>query len=110
MLKLKTMTNGEKTAIFLLNQHKGFTELEGVYRLNFTSGRTYISELERTLGFKLTREWEKNSGGCGQHYRYTIPNRQTAQILIDYVNAKAKLRGTIGFSQNEAERILSRFE
>lgn len=110
MMKPDKPTNEERIIRTVLQNQRGFSEREGVFDLNLTSGRNYINRLEEKLQITFKREWEKTADGAGRYYRYTIPNAQTAEKLISYVNSKSAMRGTIAISKNEAERILSRFE
>uniref|UniRef100_Q0I4Q0 Hemophilus-specific protein, uncharacterized n=1 Tax=Histophilus somni (strain 129Pt) TaxID=205914 RepID=Q0I4Q0_HISS1 len=110
MIKPTKPTNEEKVIIHLFNNGGSFSEREGVFNLNFTSGRNYINKLEDKLQIKLNREWEKTASGENKYYRYSISDRQTAEKLLKYANVKAKLRGTVAFTENEAERILQHFE
>ncbi|QLB19572.1 hypothetical protein [Mannheimia granulomatis] len=105
-----TQTNQEKALLFLITNPNGFSEREGVFELNFTSGRNYINTAENLLGVKFKREWEKTVNGEGQYYRYTTPDHQTTQKVIDWLNHKAGLRGEIAITSEQAQQILSRFE
>lgn len=60
-----TQTNLEKTLLFLITNPNGFSEREGVFELNFTSGRNYINTAEGLLDVKFKREWEKTADGEG---------------------------------------------
>lgn len=108
-MKIEKPTNEEKVIGYVLLSDNGFSEREGVFDLNFTSGRNYINKLEEKLQITFHREWEKTADGENRYYRYSIPDRQTAQKLISYANSKSAMRGTVAITENEAERILSRF-
>lgn len=110
MIRPNKPTNEEKAIRYVLLNNNGFSEREGVFNLNFTSGRNYITDLERKLGIKFNREWEKTADGQGQYYRYTVPDRKTAEMLSNYANAKAFARGDVAITEEQKQRILSRFE
>ncbi|MCK3655993.1 hypothetical protein A4G19_14320 [Pasteurellaceae bacterium Macca] len=86
----------------------GFSEMESVLKHHFTSGRNYISTLERHLGVKFHREKEQAQNG-GLYYRYTVADRQTAQKLLTYANHKAERYHRTAFTQAEIKAILARF-
>ncbi|MCK3656531.1 hypothetical protein A4G19_12510 [Pasteurellaceae bacterium Macca] len=85
----------------------GFSEMESVLKHHFTSGRNYISTLERHLGVKFHRE--KASPKWRIVYRYTVADRQTAQKLLTYANHKAERYHRTAFTQAEIKAILARF-
>lgn len=102
-------TNEEKALRFLILNPQGFSEREAVFSLNFTSGRNYINTAEKLLDVRFKREWEKTADGQGQYYRYSCPDRHTAEKVIRHLNAKSALRGEIAISPAQAESILQRF-
>ncbi|MBM2609388.1 hypothetical protein CDE51_03160 [Pasteurella multocida] len=109
MMKPNKPTNEEKVIGYVLLGDNGFSEREGVFELNFTSGRNYINKLEEKLQIEFHREWEKTADGENRYYRYSIPDRQTAQKLISYANSKSAMRGKVTITESQAERILNRF-
>lgn len=110
MKQPKKPTRMEQVLYALLTNMNGFSEREGVFNLNLTSGRNYISTLERTLKIKFNRVWEKTTDGRGQYYRYTCPDRKTAEKLIALLNNKAKVRGAEVLSLHQQESILAYFK
>ncbi|NBI43346.1 hypothetical protein GVX76_07585 [[Haemophilus] felis] len=109
MMKIEKPTNEEKVIGYVLFSNNGFSEREGVFELNFTSGRNYINKLEEKLQITFHREWEKTADGENRYYRYSIPDRQTAEKLISYANSKSAMRGTVAITENDVGRILKRF-
>ncbi|MDD0823112.1 hypothetical protein PTQ27_01310 [Mannheimia sp. AT1] len=103
-------TNEEKALCYLILNPEGFSEREGVFNLNFTSGRNYINTAEKLLGIKFNRQWEKTENGEGQYYRYQLPDRHTAEKVIKYLNAKSALRGETAITAEQVQHILSRFD
>lgn len=108
MNKPRKPTRHER-AIKMLLRKQGFSELEGVYQLGFTSGRNDVNKIEERLQIEFNREWEANADEMGKHYRYTCPNRETAQKPITYANFLAGKRGDVAYSEAETEIILSLF-
>lgn len=102
-------TNEERLIGYLFQNWNSFSEREGVFDLNFTSGRNYINKLEDKLNIEFTREWERTADGDGRYYRYTVPDRLTAEKLIQYANFKAGARGAVAFDEQATENILARF-
>ncbi|WP_386693107.1 MULTISPECIES: hypothetical protein [unclassified Lonepinella] len=109
MRKDKKPERRERVALELLTKLQGVSEREMIMSINLTSGRNEVNELERLLDVKFLREWEKTADGTGQYYRYSIPNRETAEILADYVTAKAKERGAVIFNESQLLHILQQF-
>lgn len=85
----------------------GITENEILFNCHLSSGRNYLTELERVLSFKFERKRDKNPDGIGTHTRYLIPYREDAEKVINLVNNKAQLRGYDGISSSEVKVILS---
>lgn len=110
MIKPGKSTRMERVIHTLLTNMNGFSEREGVLNLNLTSGRNDINKLERTLDIKFNREWEKTADGRGRYYRYTCPDRKTAEKLIALLNNKAKARGAEVLSLHQQESILAYFK
>lgn len=110
MIKPSKPTNEEKLIAFTFQNGGSFSEREGVFDLNFTSGRNYINELEKKLNIEFGREWEKTASGDNKYYRYSIKDKQTAEKLIKFANTKAQARGTIAFSERETALILRQFK
>lgn len=109
MIKPPKPTNEERLITYTFKNNGSFSEREGVFDLNFTSGRNYINELERKLGIQFKREWEKTADGKGRYYRYSVTDRKTAKKLIQFANTKAQARGEIAFSEEETNFILQQF-
>lgn len=104
------MTHSEKVARFILMNGGGFSEREGVMKLNITSGRNYVNELEHQLQIQLHREKEKTVDGRGYFYRYQCPDKSTAERLIVFINNKAQARGDTGIESCLQAVLLNRFE
>lgn len=85
----------------------GITENEILFNCRLSSGRNYLTELERELRFRFERKQDKNPDGIGTHTRYAIPCREDAEKVINLVNSKARLRGYDGISAGEVIAILS---
>ncbi|WP_439293943.1 hypothetical protein [Lonepinella sp. BR2882] len=99
----------ERVAKLLLAHPKGISERELVFSENMTSGRNEVNKLEHLLNVKFNRVWEKTADGMGQYYRYSIPNRATAETLMNFITAKAKERGAVIFTENQQPHILQQF-
>ncbi|WP_439243772.1 hypothetical protein [Lonepinella sp. BR2474] len=100
----------ERIAMALLLSPEGISEREIMISENITSGRNEVNKLEPLLDIKFKREWENTADGYGQYYRYSIPNREVAQKLIKYVNAKAHERMNIErFDERLTEIVLNGF-
>ncbi|WP_439234343.1 hypothetical protein [Lonepinella koalarum] len=109
MKRNKQPERKERVAKLLLAHPKGISERELVFSENMTSGRNEVNKLERLLDVEFNRTWEKTADGMGQYYRYSIPNRETAEILADYATAKAKERGAVIFNESQLLHILGQF-
>ncbi|WP_455647989.1 hypothetical protein [Lonepinella koalarum] len=109
MKRNKQPERKERVVKSLLVHFKGISARELVFSENMTSGRNEVNKLERLLDVKFNREWEKTADGMGQYYRYSIPNRETAEIVMNYVTAKAKERGAVIFNESQLLHILGRF-
>ncbi|MEG9498730.1 hypothetical protein [Mannheimia indoligenes] len=104
-----TQTNREKVLLEVVLSEAGTSELECTFKHFIVSPRTYISQFEQETGLKL---WHNNTiSENGKYYtRYQLPDRHTAQKVIDWLNHKAGLRGEIAITSEQAQQILSRFE
>ena len=85
----------------------GITENEILFNCHLSSGRNYLTELERALSFKFDRKRDENPDGIGTHTRYLIPYREDAEKVINLVNHKARLKGYDGITANEMNHILA---
>ncbi|MDW0618490.1 hypothetical protein P2G70_13355 [Mannheimia haemolytica] len=108
MKKHHTQTNGEKVLLEVVLNENGTSELECTFKHYIISPRTYISQFERETGLKL---WHNSTlSENGKYYkRYQLPDRYTAEKLINYLNHKAGLRGETAITNAQAQQILSRF-
>lgn len=105
-------TNEERLIRYLFQPGNGnsFSEREGVFELNFTSGRNYIGFLEKKLGIEFKREWEHTADGNGRYYRYIVADSDTAKRLMNYANLKAEARGEVMFDDETKANILNKFQ
>ncbi|TYG33715.1 hypothetical protein FW755_00700 [Lonepinella koalarum] len=99
----------ERVGLAILKKPKGISEREMVFSLNITSGRNEINELEHLLGIQFTREWHTTKDGLCQYYIYSIPERYTAKVLLDFLINKIELRTGKTITLNEQELILNQF-
>lgn len=74
--------------LFILLNPDGVTENDILRHCRLSSGRNYISEIERKLGFKLHRKDEPNPDGIGSHYRYRITNKADAKRLGEHITRR----------------------
>lgn len=102
-------TNEEKLISYIFQNQNSFSEREGVFDLNFTSGRNYINTLEGKLDITFKREWEQTASGNSKYYRYSVADRKTAECLIKYANLKAQARGEVAFNEQAMKNILQQF-
>jgi len=109
MRKDKKADQMERVAVLLLKNPKGITALEVTFKEYLPNCRNKVNKLERLLNVEFNRVWEKTADGYGQYYRYSIPNRETAEILADYATAKAKERGVVIFNESQLLHILQQF-
>ncbi|WP_439257631.1 hypothetical protein [Lonepinella sp. BR2271] len=109
MRKDKKADQMERVAVLLLKNPKGITTLEATFKEYLPHCRNKVNELEHLLNVKFNRVWEKTADGTGQYYRYSIPNRETAEILADYATDKARERGAVIFNESQLLHILERF-
>jgi len=85
----------------------GVTENEILFQCRLSSGRNYVSEIERETGINFERLDEKNPDGIGSHYRYRLTCRKDATQVIRLINYKAKEGNIPGLSQVQVNDILS---
>lgn len=109
MKKHHTQTNGEKVLLEVVLNENGTSELECTFKHCIVSPRTYVSDFEREEGLKL---WHNRTiSDNGKRYtRYQLPDRQTAEKVIKYLNDKSALRGETAITAEQAQHILSRFD
>ncbi|MGX2985751.1 hypothetical protein [Ursidibacter sp. B-7004-1] len=109
-MKTQTHITREERILRMVLMNGSFSEREGVFELNITSGRNDINRVMRKLGIQLKREWEETADGYGKYYRYSIVDKSQAYKLMTYYNAKATARGGEPLSVAETKAILSRYE
>ena len=63
----------------------GITENEILRTCRLSSGRNYVSELERKLNISLKRSDEPNTDGIGSHYRYYLTCREDVQKVVNLI-------------------------
>ncbi|AMG66538.1 hypothetical protein [Providencia stuartii] len=90
-----------------LYSDQGITENDILRQYRLSSGRNYLTELERLLNIKLERTDEPNPDGIGSHYRYRIRNQKDAKKIIDLINSRACAGGYDGISIHQSDLILS---
>ena len=108
-IKTKHITREERIGKRLLLDGS-FSEREGVFELNITSGRNDVSRLERKLGIEFHRERERTQDGLGHYYRYCVLNKSQAYKLLTYLNQKAISRNDEPFSADETQTILAKYQ
>ncbi|WP_426736683.1 hypothetical protein [Enterobacter cloacae complex sp. 397G4] len=84
----------------------GITENEILRHCRLSSGRNYISDLERRLDIHFERIDEANPDGIGSHYRYRFNKRADVQKVIDLVNSSAVVNGHPSLNQLDVDDIL----
>ena len=96
-----------KAWMCFLYSDQGITENDILRQCRLSSGRNYLTELERLLNIKLERTDEPNPDGIGSHYRYRIRNQKDAKRIIDLINSRACAGGYDGISIHQSDLILS---
>ena len=91
----------------LMSGKRGITENEILFTCRLSSGRNYLTELERKLGFTFLRHKHENPDGIGSHTRYSFAYREHAQKVIELVNFEAKRKKFKGLLGDEEQFILS---
>ncbi|MCE9996478.1 hypothetical protein LZ660_06480 [Enterobacter hormaechei] len=84
----------------------GITENEILRYCRLSSGRNYLTELERCLDIQFERIDEPNPDGIGSHYRYRFIKRSDVQKVIALVNTIAVSKGHQPLNQMDVEGIL----
>lgn len=84
----------------------GITENEILRHCRLSSGRNYLTELERCLDIQFERIDEANPDGIGSHYRYRFIKRSDVQKVIALVNTIAVSKGHQPLNQMDVESIL----
>ncbi|CAM6191072.1 hypothetical protein [Citrobacter freundii] len=85
----------------------GITENEILRHCRLSSGRNYLTELERCLDIRFERIDEANPDGIGSHYRYRFIKRSDVQKVITLVNDGAVTNGHQPLNQIDVEGILN---
>lgn len=98
-----------KAWICFLYSDQGITENDILRQCRLSSGRNYLTELERLLNINLERIDEPNPDGIGSHYRYRIRNQKDAQKVINLINNRANAGGYAGIPISQMELILSMY-
>uniref|UniRef100_UPI003D15A7D6 hypothetical protein n=1 Tax=Citrobacter freundii TaxID=546 RepID=UPI003D15A7D6 len=84
----------------------GITENEILRHCRLSSGRNYLTDLERRLDMHFERIDEANPDGVGSHYRYRFIKHSDVQKVIALVNASAVINGHQPLNQLDVEGIL----
>lgn len=84
----------------------GITENEILRHCRLSSGRNYITDLERRLDMQFERIDEANPDGIGSHYRYRFIKRADVKKVIALVNASAVTNGHQPLNQLDVGDIL----
>jgi len=90
----------------LISGAAGITENEILRHCRLSSGRNYLTDLERRLDMQFERIDEANPDGIGSHYRYRFIKRADVQKVITLVNASAVVNGHQPLNQLDVEAIL----
>ena len=86
---------------------EGFTENDILRYCRLSSGRNYVSEIERELNIYLERIDEKNPDGIGSHFRYRFTCRADVMKVINLVKLHAQINQHKGLSHADIADILS---
>lgn len=86
---------------------EGFTENDILRYCRLSSGRNYVSEIERELNIRLERIDEKNPDGIGSHFRYRFTSRDAVMKVINLVNWHAQVNQHKGLSHTDIAEILN---
>lgn len=104
----KPVSKKHKARVLILRSGaSGITENEILRHCRLSSGRNYLSELERRLDIQFERIDEVNPDGIGRHYRYRFIKRSDVQKVITFVNACAANNGHQPLNQMDVEGILN---
>ena len=107
-LALKPAPKKHKARVLILRSGTyGITENEILRHCRLSSGRNYLTELERRLDIQFERIDEPNPDGIGSHYRYRFIKRADVQKVITLVNAIAVSNGHQPLNQMDVEGILN---
>lgn len=107
-LELKPVPKKHKARVLiLLSGVSGITENEILRHCRLSSGRNYLTDLERRLDIQFERIDEANPDGIGSHYRYRFIKRADVQKVITLVNARALSNGHPQLNQMDVEGILN---
>lgn len=106
-LALKPVPKKHKARVLILRSGaSGITENEILRYCRLSSGRNYLSDLERRLDIQFERIDEPNPDGIGSHYRYRFIKRADVQKVIALVNACAATNGHQPLNQLDVDDIL----
>lgn len=107
-LELKPVPKKHKARVLILRSGaSGITENEILRHCRLSSGRNYLTDLERRLDIQFERIDEANPDGIGSHYRYRFIKRADVQKVITLVNASALSNGHAQLNQMDVEGILN---
>lgn len=104
----KPVSKKHKARVLILRSGTtGITENEILLYCRLSSGRNYLTELERCLDIHFERIDEPNPDGIGSHYRYRFIKRSDVQKVIALVNTTAASKGHQPLNQMDVEGILN---
>lgn len=103
----KPVPKKHKARVLILHSGTtGITENEILRYCRLSSGRNYLTELERSLDIQFERIDEPNPDGIGSHYRYRFIKRSDVEKVIALVNTIAVSKGHQPLNQMVVEGIL----
>ena len=104
---IKPVPKKHKARLLILRSGvSGITENEILRYCRLSSGRNYLTDLERRLDIQFERIDEANPDGIGRHYRYRFIKRADVQKVIALVNSNATINGHQPLSQMDVTDIL----
>ena len=85
------LTKKERAFIQIIEYTQGITENDLLIHSHVSSGRNYVTELERKLDITFHRVKIPNPDGIGGHFSYQLTCKTDAEKVLRHIN-KIRLR------------------
>lgn len=105
----KRQSKTERANLYILAHPAGATELDILRSAHLSSGRNYFTDLERSYGFKFTREKIPNSDGISGYLKYSFSSIEIAESIIKAINKSRINRKLPAFTPEQQAQLLMPF-
>ena len=102
----KRQSKTERANLYILAHPAGATELDILRSAHLSRGRNYFTDLERSYGFKFTREKIPNSDGISGYLKYSFSSIEIAESIIKAINKSRISRKLPEFTAGQKAELL----